>query len=308
MQNLAWFSIQNDTFQNRTNSEASTVQAGPWDVREEQAVPRHSLQSGQAAALHLPASPCPLPEMRYQIQISKIFWSLVQKLLFRKQFIVLTDHRHWWQSKEARRKTLLAFKSLLQRNIKPQQLPFCTCLSVLNFYKQQSVLVLYHKRSIWRLAGYTSPGKGSPLQHSCSWSLCHRQTGTASVPSYSLGWTMVLLFFLLLLKTSLSSHSHEEGGGSSRKPGHQAAKLYIQVIPVQKGNRSSVPLHTLHTCMATEENTAKWLHSNPRNPFRLPQLRKKYQCRKGCVTQQRPKTLICNCKKEFCEVATLVCF
>lgn len=110
---------------------------------------------------------------------------------------------------------------------------------------------------------------------------------------------LLLLLFFSLLKSSLSPYSPEEGTGR-RKPGCWAGKA------IHTSRSSSewelVPGFPPHpaTCMATEENTTTWLHSNPRNTSRLLQLRKKYQGRKGCVTQQKPKMLICNCKEEFC--------
>lgn len=169
-------------------------------------------------------------------------------------------------------------------------------------------MIEHHKRSVWRLAACAALAKGSPQPCICLPAPC--ATGRHGHPlscPLLLGKPPLLLLFFSLLKSSLSPYSPEEGAGR-RKPGCWAAKALH--TSSTSSERVLVPCSPPHpaTCMATEENTTKWLHSNPRNPSRLPQLRKKHQCRKGCVTQQRPKMLICNCKEEFCEVSALVHF
>lgn len=179
-----------------------------------------------------------------------------------------------------------------------QQLDTCTySFSFLNLlYRQQMALDRApHQRSVWRLAAWAAPAKGSP-QH-CPHPV--PQAGTDTLCPVLFFWINHHCCFCFSHSwKTLSPYSPEEGTGR-RQAGCWAAKA------IHTSSSSSewelVPGSPPHpaACMATEENTTTWLHSNPRNPSRLPQLRKKYQCRKGCVTQQKPKMLIRNCKEEF---------
>lgn len=192
-----------------------------------------------------------------------------------------------------------------------QQLPICTyCFSFSNWpHKQQRALDNSTTEGVSGGQQTTRPLPRAPRGNALACPHPVPQAATNALCPFLLFWInhwccCYSPCYWKALSRLIPTRKAQAGEGSQ---GTWAAKLYTQVVPVQKGNRFLVPLHTLRTCMATGENTAKWLHSNPRNPFTLPRLRKKYQCRKGCVTQQRPKMLIYNCKK-LCEASTLVRF